>query len=235
MKNPNCPLARRFAIPLLSLLLSQPLLAIPLRILAWDDDVAAMRLAVADSKGSTLLDSLHPSKRTKAFQVVTGEKPTVIEALDRKNPEGKPFTTAIKIPEGTKQPLLVILPDAKATTGIRTVVFEDDTANFAWGATRFINATGKELVFVQEKKALVIPPTWTPVMASPGGALRNMEVKLFYKDQPNRAIYSAIWEHNPDQRTLIFLVPGEDPRLGPVAMKMIPEDRRTIAAPPVAG
>jgi len=29
---------------------------------------------------------------------------------------------------------------------------------------------------------------------------------------------------------LVFLVPGEDPRLGPVGMKMIPEDRRLIKA-----
>lgn len=235
MKNPIRPVLRRLAIPLITLALTHPLLAISVRVLPWDNEVAAMRLAVADSKGSTVIDAMHPSKRTKAFQVVAGEKPMVIESLDRKDPEGKPFTNAIKIPEGTKQPLLVILPDAKSPTGVRLLVLEDDSANFAWGSTRFINATGKQLVFVYEKKVLPLPPSWNPVIASPGGAKRNMEVKLFFREEPARPVYSAIWEQNPEQRMLIFLVPGEDPRLGPVAMKMIPEDRQAAVAAPAAG
>ena len=53
-----------------------------------------------------------------------------------------------------------------------------------------------------------------------------MEVKLFFRDQTDRAIYSAVWEYDSELRMLVFLVPGDDPRLGPVGMKMIPEDRR---------
>lgn len=228
-------LIRRLALPLLVLAFSQQLHAIPVRILAWDDEVAAMKLAIADSKGSVLIEEMHPAKRTKVYQVTAGEVPAGIESPDRKDPKGKPFSIAIKIPDGVKQPLLVILPDTKAPTGVRLLVLEDDSTNFSWGSTRFINATGKELVFVYEKKIVPLPPSWTPVLASPGGAMRNMEVKLFFKDQPAKAFYSSIWEQNPEQRMLIFLVPGEDPRLGPVQMKMIPEDRRAMAPPPAAG
>jgi hypothetical protein len=229
--HPPIPTILRFlAIAWVTPLLCRPLEAIPIRVLAWNSDVAAMHLAFGDAKGSTVIEEMHPSKRTKAYQVGGGDKPLVIEALDRKDSAGKPCTSAIKIPEGVTQPLLVVLPDPKATTGVRLLVLEDNTTNFAWGSTRFINATGLPLVYVCEKKCVTLPASWTPVQSDAGGATRNLEVQFFFHDQPARPFYSAIWEHNTDQRILVFLVPGDDPRLGPVAMKAIPEDRRQIAA-----
>ncbi|MEO5712847.1 MAG: hypothetical protein ABIT37_05105 [Luteolibacter sp.] len=211
-------------------LLCPALQAVPVRVLAWDDAIAGMRLALGDAKGSSVIESMHPSKRTRIYQLTAGEKPLVVEALDKKDPEGRPYTNEIKIPERIKQPLLVILPDAKAPTGVRLFVLDDDTSSFAWGSTRFINATGKQLVYVQEKKIVHLPSSWDPVQTDPGGTTRNMEVKFYFHDQPARAFYSAIWEYNTDLRMLVFLLPGEDPRSGPVAMKMIPEDRRLVLA-----
>ncbi len=104
------------------------------------------------------------------------------------------------------------------------------TSSFAWGSSRFINATGRQLVFGYEKKIVALPASWTPVQADPGGDTRNMEVKFFFRDEPSRPFYSGIWEQNSELRMLVFPVPGEDPRLGPVAMKMIPEDRRLVKA-----
>ncbi len=235
MKKPNLrfirPLASLFAVPFLV----SSLHAIPVRILAWDSDIAEMHLAIGDSKGNTVIAAMHPSKRTSSYQVTAGETPPVLVALDKKGPDGKPFTSPIKIPEGIKQPLLVVLPDAKAPTGIRVFVMDDDATGFSWGSTRFINALGKEVVFVHEKKILALPPSWNPVQLEPGGETRNMEVKLFFRDQPQRAVYSAVWEHNTDLRMLVFLLPGEDPRLGPVSMKMIPEDRRIAKMEEQAG
>lgn len=74
------------------------------------------------------------------------------------------------------------------------------------------------------------PASWTPVPVNPGGADRNMEVKLYSFDEPEVPIYSAIWEQRRDMRSLVFLVPGQNPRLGPVALKMIPEIRSVAAA-----
>jgi hypothetical protein len=213
-----------------ALILSCPLQAASVRVLPWDGEIAAMRLALADSKGSSTIQAMHPSKRTRIYQVTAGEKPIVIEALDRKGPDGKPFASEVKIPEGMKNPLIVILPDTKAPAGVRPFVLEDDVSNFSWGSTRFINATGREVVYVAEKKGLALPSSWTPVQSNPGGDTRNIDVKFFFKDETARAFYSAVWEYNKDLRMLVFLVPSDDPRLGPVAMKMIPEDRRLIEA-----
>lgn len=222
-------------IPAVALCLSAQLQAIPIRVLAWDSQIAAMRLAIRDSKGATVIDAMHPSKRTGVYQLVAGELPPVIEVLDLKGPDGKVVTGEIKMSADIKKPLLVILPDEKAATGLRFFVIEDDARDFAWGSIRFINATGREVVFGCEKKLVPIPAAWNPVQAEPGGATRNMEVKFFFRDQPARAFYSGVWEQNPDLRMLVFLVPGEDPRLGPVAMKMIPEDRRLLNAAAEAG
>jgi hypothetical protein len=219
--------------------------ALPVRVLAWDDAIAARQLALADAKGSTVIEAMHPSKRTQAYTLTAGKKPLVVQALDKKDPAGKPYTSEITIPEAIKQPLLVILPDDKDPTGLRLVVLDDDTTHFAWGSTRFINATGRELVFEYEKKTLALPASWTPVQADPGGETRNMEVKFFFRDEPARPFYSGIWEQNSELRMLVFLfsgadpllIPNADPRLGPVSLKTISEDRRLVkkGAPGAAG
>lgn len=223
---------RFFAIFSLIPLLCMTLQAIPVRVLAWDSQIAGMSLAIGDAKGSKPIEGMHPSKRTDVYQVATGDTPPFIELLDRKAPDGKPLKEPIKITAGIKRPLVIILPDEKAVTGLRLFVIEDDSGNFGWGSTSFINATGRQIVFVHEKKVLAIPASWDPVLANPGGVDRNMEVGLFFRDQPKRPFYSGVWEQTSNLRMLVILVPGTDPRLGPVSLKMIPEDKRLIAEPP---
>ncbi len=223
----NKPFSSRVCVVMIAtLMMSQWLHAIPIRVLAWDDGIAARKLAIGDSKGAVPIEAMHPSKRTLPYQVTVGEKPITVQALDKIDKNGKPTASEVIIPEGTKEPLLLLLPDVKSATGLRLLVLEDDAPHFPWGGIRFINACGKPLVFAYENKALSLPASWTPVVVNPGGHNRNMETRIFLPDQPKPAIYSSIWEQNQNVRTLIFIVPGEDPRLGPVAMKMIPETRR---------
>jgi hypothetical protein len=230
MKHPTLRSIRPLVAILAASFFSNSLLAIPVRVLAWDRDIASRPLAIGDSKGTTKIEGMHPTQRTEVYQVTAGETPPAIVALDKKGTDGKLLSTPIKIPTSTKNPLLIILPDEKAPSGVRIFVLEDDTAGFSWGSTRFINATPKELVFVSEKKGTALPPSWNPVQIDPGGDTRNREVKIFYRDQPEKAVYSALWEQSSDVRTLVFMVPSEDPRLGPVGIKMIAEDRRIIKA-----
>lgn len=129
-----------------------------------------------------------------------------------------------------KSPLLVLIPDEKSPTGLRQLVLEDNISDFQWGSIRLVNATGKKLVFKWDKKLAVIPPSWTPTDVTPGGANRNMGVQLFLAEKPDPPLYSAIWEQRDEFRNLVFLVPGDDPRLGPVAFKTITEDRRVQIA-----
>ncbi len=215
---------------LAGLLASESLLAIPIRVLAWDHEVAGRKLAIVQIKGQEIIQAMHPSRRTGTYQVSGGDQPLVIQALDRPLVEEEPASSGIKIPAGLKQPLLILLPDAKSATGLRLVLLEDDTSGFPWGSIRFVNACGKKLAFVMDKKVFPIPPSWDPVQTDPGGSARNLDVQLFFYDKPERPVYSSVWEYHPEERVLVFLIPGEDPRLGPVAMKMISEDRRLLAA-----
>ncbi|RYD20401.1 MAG: hypothetical protein EOP88_15210 [Verrucomicrobiaceae bacterium] len=218
----------RAALPLLSLLLAVPLSATPIRVLPWDEQVASMRLAFVGASDSQEIQAMHPTKRTKTYEVTAGDEGIAVEVVGKKTPDGKPCREKLVIPENSRRPLLLVLPDGKSVSGIRLHVIEDDESNFPWGSTRLVNATGRKLVFVAEKKAIEVPATWTPVTVDPVGSERNMEVKLFFRENREKSFYSAVWQYEREVRTLVFLVPGTDARLGPVAMKMIPEDRRLL-------
>lgn len=56
--------------------------------------------------------------------------------------------------------------DAKSPTGLR-LLLEDDGSGVPWGSTRFINACGKKLAFVHNKKAVPVPPSWVPCKWNP--------------------------------------------------------------------
>lgn len=219
------------SITLTCLLCCHSLHALPLRILAWDDSVAARKLVILSSKGTQELDRLHPLQRTPVYQISgTVDAPPVIQALDKVGPDGKPATMAIKIPEGLKNPLLLLLPDDKSPTGLRQFVIEDSVADFKWGSIRLVNASGKAMIFNWEKKLIKVPASWAPMDVSPGGKSHNMEVLLFLEDQPQAPIYSAIWEHREEFRKLVFIVSNPNQSESRVSFKFIVEDRRVIEA-----
>jgi hypothetical protein len=204
--------------------------AVPIRFLAWDDAIAGRKIGLQNAGGISELKDLHPQKRSApADGTGTKESPLRLLALDRKDAEGKPATVDIKLAPDLKSPLVLILPDAKHATGLRTFVIEDNSASFSWGCLRFINATGKDLLVRQDKTVKSLPDEWTPVDLKPGGDVRNMAVQIAAREDLNTILYSAVWEHNPDIRKLIFVIPGTDVRTGPVEFKIIPEDRRAIA------
>ncbi len=206
--------------------LLQPLAAVPVRVLAWDGEVAAMKLAFVSASGSKPIESMHPSKRTGVYQLDAVQEGLSVEVLGKQTADGKPCREPLSIPANSKRPLLLVLPDERVASGIRLHLIDDGEEGFPWGSTRFINATGRKLVFVAEKKAVEIPDSWLPVLVTPGGESRNMEVQVYFRDQREKAFYSAVWQYTKEIRTLVFMVPGTDPRLGPVAMKMVPEDHR---------
>jgi len=207
------------------------LLAAPLRFLAWDADVAARKVGVKNGKDVVELKGLHPGQRTKAIQAAgTAEAPLQLLALDRLSADGKPTAADIKVPGDMKSPLVLIIPDPKHPSGLRTFVVEDNPGNFKWGTVRLLNATGKVLMMKHDKEVVTLPAAWTPVDLNPGGAERNVGVQLALKDNPKALIYSAVWEHDPAVRKLVFIVPGADVTTGVVDFKVVPEDRRVAEA-----
>lgn len=210
--------------------LHSPLLAAPIRFLPWDDGIAARKIGLQSAKGVTEITDLHPDKRTPAMDGTAGEVPLQLVALDRTSPDGRTVTVELKSITGMQAPLVLILPDPKHPTGLRPFVIEDNSSNFGWGTLRFINATGKALLIRQDKVVKALPDAWTPVDVDPGGAARNMGIQMAARDNLKDILYSAVWEHSPDVRKLVFVLPGADAGTGAVDLKVIPEDRRAMAA-----
>lgn len=205
------------------------LLAGPLRFLPWDDSVSARQIALL-GKSSVELEDLHPGKRSKPYPAGEGDVAPKLVALDRSSPDGKPVTIDIKVNAEFQSPLVLIIPDPKHPTGLRPFVVEDDSSKFAWGSVRILNATGKELLIRQEKIIKALPKSWTPVDIAQAGDARNVGVQVAARDKPKDILYSAVWEHSPDVRKLVFIVPGTDARTGSVECKIVPQDRRVAAA-----
>lgn len=212
------------------LALHSSLQAAPIRFLPWDDGIATRKVGLQSAKGVTEITDLHPDKRTAPIDGTAGEVPLQLVALDRTSPDGKPVMVELKSINGMQAPLVLILPDPKHPTGLRPFVIEDNSTSFGWGTIRFINATGKALLIRQDQVIKALPEAWTPVDVDPGGAARNMSVQMVARDNLKDILYSAVWEHSPDVRKLVFVLPGADVRTGAVDFKVIPEDRRIIAA-----
>lgn len=203
--------------------------ATPLRFLPWDDAIAARKISFSDGKDVSELQDLHPHKRSKTINWTMSEVQPVLVATDRTSADGKPVTAPIKLTADLKSPLVLILPDAAHPSGLRCFVIEESTAGFGWGTLRFINATGKELLVRQDKEIKTLPETWKAVDINPGGAMRNIGIQMASRADLKAILYSAVWEYEPDVRKLIIVVPGTDAQSGAVNLKIIPEDRRSVA------
>ena len=198
------------------------------RALAWDDAVAARKLALVSGASSVEITGMHPSKRTGPLRLKAGG-PLMLRALDRPaGADGKPVERACAVPAAIAKPLLVLLPDDSHPTGLRVLVADDNPAGFRWGSYRFLNATSKDLVVQLEKKAVRVPQGWKAVDLELGGETRGFGARVALAETIETPVYTAIWEYDPEVRTLCFVVPGTDPRLGPVAFKAVPEDRITL-------
>lgn len=198
------------------------------RVLAWDEAVAARKLALVSGAASVEIVGMHPSKRTAPLRLKAGG-PLMLRALDRPaGADGKPVERACAVPATVVKPLLVLLPDEAHPAGIRVLVADDNPAGFRWGTFRFLNATSKGLVVQLERKAVRVPQGWKPIDLDLGGDKRGFGARVALEESIETPVYTAIWEYDPEVRTLCFVVPGTDPRLGPVAFKAIPEDRITL-------
>lgn len=226
-------LSPRLIAPLLALVLSPVAGAMEFRFLAWDEQVAARPLAVlggADKDGIGI-KNLHPLKRSKAVEAKLSEANLLVRVLDKKDDAGKPIDFSVKVTANVIHPLVLLLPDPKAASGLRGYMLEDDVANFPWGTYRMLNGTGKELAMRLGSLVKPLAAGWTPLDLMPGGN-KPLPVEIAMRDtaEPNsmKTVYSAVWKPDPDVRNLVFIVPGTEPRLGPLSIKVIPENRKTL-------
>lgn len=213
---------------LLFLLMQGVLAAAPgLRVLAWDDAVVGRKLALVRGGAEVEITGMHPSKRSGVIRL-KGAGPVMLRALDKPaGPDGLPAQRDCRVPEGMNHPLLLVMKDDAHPTGVRVVIFDDNPANFPWGAYRFLNATPKDLIVQLENKAMKLPSGWKPVDLDLGGETRGIGARFALAETIEKPLYTAVWEYDTTLRTLCFIVPAADPRDGVIQVKAVPEDRRT--------
>ncbi len=204
--------------------------ALTVRFLAWDDAVAT-RKVVAASVGSAgqEIRNLHPLKRSDPVSMTPVEGALILQTPDRASEGDKPAEMTVSLPSSIKQPLVILMPDPRAPTGLRGFALNDSPEGFAWGSYRMINATPKPLNLAFGKKRLRLPTGWKVVDIDTDGE-GSQSIWMSTADQPDKPLYTNVWETSPHIRRLVFIVPGTDARLGPLGLKIIPEDRRTVAA-----
>ena len=204
------------------------------RILAWDDAVAARSLAWIEGGEDIEISGLHPLRRSGAYPRAAHDAPVVIRALDRPPGEGKAVAELrCSVDAGFRRPLLILLADPVAPSGLRGLVIEDDTSSFGWGTMRFVNASGQDVIVRVERKTARVPAGWKPVDIQPGGISRNLEIRIALERSIDTPAYTAVWDHHEEARSLIFVLRGADSRPGSLAVKAIPEMKRTAGEPSV--
>jgi hypothetical protein len=197
------------------------------RFVPLNDEIAATKIGIQDAKGITKLKDLNPQKRSIAYKCKPGKIPLKLVAMDRPDATGKPATVEITLPESIKVPLILILSDPGHASGLRTIAIEDSNVGFTWGSLRFINVTPGALMVRCGAEVKQLPEGNTPTDFLPGGDARNMGVQLFKEEEPDKILYSGVWEHDPKIRKLIVITSGPDPTVKELGLLVIPETNST--------
>jgi hypothetical protein len=199
-------------------------------VLPWDNAIAARDFSLLLGKKRQKIEDLHPFQRSKTMKVsLDGDTELRLEALDLPaNEEGIHPSVTVKVPSGTKRPLILLVPNEESPINVEPIVIEDDPGDFRFGTFKIVNATGRNLVFNHAKKFVRVPHGWEPTIVDPGGDERKFAAKFFLPNNSEKPIYSSIWEYKPTLRQLVLLFPSEDQRRGPVGFKFIVEDERFI-------
>ena len=174
-------------------------------------------------------------QRTGGYKITAEEGKFRILAVDKKDAEGAPLPLEIRIPEGTLRPLVILVPKPDAPTGLASLVIEDDESSLKWGSVRAFNSTARELAMSIGDNGKLLPAGWKPVDFQPAAEetapmLIGLPDELRKPAESRKVLFSTIWTAESDVRSLAIIVPGTDVRLGPVAVKVITEDRRVLAA-----
>lgn len=218
--------SKTIIVGLITLLPLGSLMAQSIRFVPLNDEIAASKISVLDSKGTKPLKDLNSQRRSAAYKCVIGKKPLLLVAMDRLDDEGKPATVEILLPPAIKSPLVLILPDPSHASGMRTITIEDANSGFPWGCLRFLNVTGGTLMIRYSTEVKPLPDGITPTDILPEGDARNMGVQFYKENEPDNILYSGVWEHDPNIRKLIVIVSGADPSVKALDIQVLPEDKR---------
>lgn len=204
---------------LVSQMIAQADLGSKLTFLAWTQSVVDRRLAIG-AEESSLIEGLHLFSRSEPIDWSPGF-PLIVKDVESA-PEAVPLL--IEIPDSVDRPLVILRPSESGPLGLQALVVEDSPASFPWGSFRIFNATARPLDLVTRSQLVKLQPGWEPTDFSLSGD-QNESVVITIEDsnRERRIVYSTIWTAGPDTRRLVFILPSQNPRLGLIELRVIPE------------
>jgi hypothetical protein len=206
--------------------LCTPLSALELRLVPLNQEVASRMISLRDRKEDLTIKRLEAMRRSDRISCSVGEQPLQIITLDREDPSGKPETVPILLPEGLRSPLILLLPDPDHPTGLRPITIDESEEGFQWGGLLFYNITKTPYTIKIDTETKLLPEDVSPIIIHPGGLARNIGVQIYQETKRDDILFSGVWEHDPNFRKIIVLVPPKNEKHSNFDLVIIPQDRR---------
>lgn len=128
----------------------------------------------------------------------------------------------LKVNPEWKKILVLVGENKKHPSGLRLMALDSSSSSFPWGSYRIINTTGKALKMRLDKKLVPIPKTRKSVTVKLDrkSGMIKMVATLANSTTP---FFGCVSEHRQDTRKILIFSRQTDKRLGPLALRIIPE------------
>ncbi|MGF1530379.1 MAG: hypothetical protein ACFCU4_03355 [Puniceicoccaceae bacterium] len=114
---------------------------------------------------------------------------------------------SINIPQGQKQPLVMLLPSEQKPTTIRGASFEDHPLDFPFGEYKVFNLSGRPLAVILSGEFHELAPRGVVQIRPPSKDQRILEFKSAYQTEAGqwKMGLESILRYRPNRREIIFL------------------------------
>ncbi|MEY4483674.1 MAG: hypothetical protein RL693_1126 [Verrucomicrobiota bacterium] len=212
--------------------------------LSWDDEIETLhfqtlikdpkaRSSVSLDKSTPLILSTGEVKIASSFrselQPYLG--PAVIEFFTSpplpdpasSDQVAKPVASVLLPPDQSR--LLLLFFKQTATTNhngqtYRIEILPDNLDELPMGGYLMINTTGKKLIGRSGKQSFEVPAHSSKPLPTPSDASQKLEWFFWNEAHKDKPLYSSVWQHRSDSRTLVFITDSDEQR-GALAIKAI--------------
>jgi hypothetical protein len=201
---------------------SEQQISTSIRFLAWQKTDTRLTPTLTTAKGGNVkIEYLSAYDRTSPIKYRGPAK--LVFTSDGAIPDEN-NTRIIKLNPTWKNILILVAKDKKHASGLSMTALNDSTDNFPWGSYRIINTTGRALKIKIDKKVVPIANDKKPktIISNSKEGMINILAALKESKEP---LFGCISPHSKNTRKLIILSPSRDKRLGPLAVRIIPEKK----------
>ncbi|CAN5915403.1 hypothetical protein BH11VER1_BH11VER1_17990 [soil metagenome] len=199
--------------------------------LSWDDEIETLYYR-------TLTEDPKAPVQPRAF--IVGTKDIGIASSFRSEPQsylgpavlefisaGTPLKAFPEKPDKEPVARVLIPPDqshllllffaqkntvARAGSQYRIEIIPDHLDDLPAGGYCLMNTTGKNLIGSMGKKSFELPAHATKSLLPPEDTAENLEWLFWNELRKEKPLYSSIWQHRPDGRTLIIITESTEQR-----------------------